>query len=80
MGHRSVKVNPSAKLGNDEGNDGLTVNIEFHDMSGMTRDVKQAMQTGCPTSADALGHLIDLPRKPRQLALLSCLGAKRMKV
>jgi hypothetical protein len=80
MGHRSAKVNPSAKLGDDEGNGGPTVNIEFHDMSGMTRDVKQEMQTGCPTSTDVLGHLIDIPRKPRQLALLPCSRAKRMKV
>jgi hypothetical protein len=46
------------------------VNVVFHDISDMTRDVEQALQTGRPAGTVAPSHHIDLLAKLHQLGLL----------
>ena len=40
---QGTNVNPSAKLGNDEGNGGPTVNVEVHYVPNVTQNVEQAL-------------------------------------
>jgi hypothetical protein len=61
---------PNAKLDNDQGNGGPTVNVEVHDILNAARNVEQALQVSCSASMDALGHRIELLMQLRQLGLL----------
>lgn len=73
-----MKINPSAELGNGKCNDGSTVNVVFHDISNMTQDVEQALQTGRPVGTVAPSHHVDLLAELRQLGLLHCSGTKKV--
>lgn len=72
MLHWVAKVSLSAKMGNDEGNSGTSVDAMIHDVPGTTRDVQQTLHSGYPVSMDALSHHIDLSMELYQLCLPPC--------
>jgi hypothetical protein len=53
---QGTEVNPSAKLGNDQGNSGPTVNAKVHKVLNMARNVERALQASCSTCTDASVH------------------------